>query len=174
MLVRARHSSTTLAVRCQVAAGETVLVLGGAGGTGACSISLARALGARVVAVASSEERREFCTAVGAEAVIERNAEAVRAAVETHTGGRGFDVVVDPVGGEIAQLPSVVSLVGVLAAGFTPDEDEAHIDELLTLAGDGRIATPIGQVAGLSEVPEMIASLNGGAPPEKIVVQAGS
>jgi len=80
-------------------AGETLLVLGGAGGTGSAAIQLGCALGARVIATASSAERAAFCRELGAEEVIDHRSEDVAQRVRDSTGGRGAEVVYDPVGG---------------------------------------------------------------------------
>lgn len=88
-----------LVQRARLSAGETVLVLGGAGGVGAATIEVARALGARVIAAASSEAKREYCRSLGADIAIDApGTPDWRAAVTAATDGRGADVIVDPVG----------------------------------------------------------------------------
>lgn len=88
-----------LVQRARLQPGEAVLVLGGAGGVGAATIEVARALGGRVIAAASSAEKRNYCRALGAEAVVGAPGDPDwRDAVKTATGGRGADVIVDPVG----------------------------------------------------------------------------
>ena len=88
----------TLGERAGLREGETVLVLGASGGVGTATLQVARGLGARTVAVVSTEEKAAVARAAGAdEAVL---LEGFRDAVRTVTGGRGVDVVVDPVGGE--------------------------------------------------------------------------
>lgn len=93
--------------RGQLQAGETVLVLGAAGGVGTAAIQIAKAAGARVIAAASSEEKCELCRAIGADATINYTAHpvpnALREAVKAATGGKGPDVVYDPVGGDFAE-----------------------------------------------------------------------
>ncbi|QJY49923.1 NADPH:quinone oxidoreductase family protein [Pseudonocardia broussonetiae] len=84
--------------RGALAAGETVLVHGAAGGIGTATVQLARALGARVVAVTSSEEKAALARRVGAHDVV--GAASFREDVRALTGGEGVDVVVDPVGGD--------------------------------------------------------------------------
>lgn len=86
--------------RAGLRAGETLLVLGGAGGTGSAAIQLGRALGARVLATAGGAAKAEFCRAQGAEAVIDYRSEDIAARVRELTGGRGAEVVYDPVGGD--------------------------------------------------------------------------
>ncbi len=79
--------------------GETVLVLGAAGGTGAAAIELSKALGARVIAVASSKEKLDYCRKLGADEVIDRTTQNVVEETMRLTGGKGADLIYDPVGG---------------------------------------------------------------------------
>ena len=79
--------------------GETVLVLGAAGGTGAAAIELSKALGARVIAVASSSEKLDYCRKLGADHVIDRTSQNVLEETMRLTGGWGADLIYDPVGG---------------------------------------------------------------------------
>ncbi len=83
-------------------AGETVLVLGAAGGVGYAAVELARAMGATVIAAASSAEKLAFAAEGGAHHGIDYARESLREAVKALTDGRGVDVVYDPVGGELA------------------------------------------------------------------------
>lgn len=84
--------------------GETILVLGAAGGVGITAVEIARALGARVIAAASSEEKLQFAREAGADETINYSEVSLREAVKELTGGKGVDVVYDPVGGELAQM----------------------------------------------------------------------
>lgn len=86
-----------------LAAGETVLVLGAAGGVGIASIQLARHFGATVIASASTAEKRALCETVGAHYVIDSRADDWRDQVKKIVGPSGVDVVVDPVGGDAAE-----------------------------------------------------------------------
>ena len=88
-----------LARRAALQPGETVLVLGSAGGVGTAAIQVAKAMGAQVVAVVHRLDALEFVAALGADVVLPMTG-AWSKAVREHTGGRGADVVVDPVGGE--------------------------------------------------------------------------
>ncbi len=85
--------------RAALAAGETVLVLGAAGGVGMALVGLAKALGARVIAAASSPEKLQACREQGADEGIDYEREDLRARLKAITGERGVDVVCDPVGG---------------------------------------------------------------------------
>lgn len=89
--------------RGQLRAGETLLVLGAAGGVGTAAIQIAKAVGARVIAAASSKEKCDLCLKIGADAVIDYSQENLREALKALSGGRGPDVVYDPVGGELAE-----------------------------------------------------------------------
>jgi len=89
--------------RGQLKAGETVLILGAAGGVGTAAIQIAKATGAKVIAAASTDEKCSLCKAQGADAVINYGTENLREAIKTLTEGKGPDVVYDPVGGELAE-----------------------------------------------------------------------
>lgn len=84
--------------------GETVLVLGAAGGVGITAVEIAKTLGAKVIAAASSEEKLQFAREAGADETINYSEVSLRDAVKELTDGRGVDVVYDPVGGELAQM----------------------------------------------------------------------
>jgi NADPH2:quinone reductase len=88
-------------------AGETVLVLGAAGGVGTAAIQIAKAAGARVIAAAGSGDKCELCRQVGADAAIDYTVHApggsLRDEIKRLTDGRGPDVVYDPVGGDFAE-----------------------------------------------------------------------
>lgn len=89
--------------RGQLKTGETMLVLGAAGGVGLAAIEIGKALGARVIAAASSAEKLKVCKAHGADDVINYTAEDLREAVKGATAGKGPDVIYDPVGGMYAE-----------------------------------------------------------------------
>ena len=89
--------------------GETVLVLGAGGGIGLAAIGVARALGCRVLGVASSEDKRAAALEAGAEAVIDPAVDPVKDVARSWAGGTGVDVVIDPVGGALAE-PSLRAL----------------------------------------------------------------
>ena len=93
-----------LADRGRLRAGETLLVLGAAGGVGTAAIELGKLLGARVIAAASSPEKLEVCRALGADELVNYAAEDLRQRLKELSGGRGLDVVYDPVGGPMAEV----------------------------------------------------------------------
>ena len=83
--------------------GETVLVLGAAGGVGSAAVQIGKAAGARVIAAASGAEKAAWCRTLGADAVIDYGAGDLREAIKSATDGRGPDVIYDPVGGAFAE-----------------------------------------------------------------------
>ncbi len=143
--------------RAQLQAGETLLVLGAAGGVGTTAVELGKLMGARVIAAASSDEKLETCRALGADEVINYSEQPLKEAIKELTGGKGVDVVYDPVGGDFSEqalrgmawngrflvigfaagpIPSVplnlallkgCSIVGVFWGRFTGEEPETNI-----------------------------------------------
>ncbi len=89
--------------RAQLKAGETMLVLGAAGGVGLAAIEIGKALGARVIAAASTDEKLEVCKQHGADATINYSTQDLREAIKAATDGKGPDVIYDPVGGVYAE-----------------------------------------------------------------------
>ncbi len=83
--------------------GETVLVLGAAGGVGITAVEIAKAMGARVIAAASSQEKLEFAKAAGADELINYSLQPLKETVKELTDGNGADVVYDPVGGDFSE-----------------------------------------------------------------------
>jgi NADPH2:quinone reductase len=150
--------------RAALRTGETVLVLGAAGGVGTAAIQIAKAAGARVIAAASTQEKCDICRAQGADATINYRTQDLRAALKDLTGGKGPDVVYDPVGGEFTEaafrsiawrgrylvigfaagpIPSLpmnlpllkgASIVGVFWGEFAKREPQANAAMLATLA----------------------------------------
>lgn len=93
-----------LADRAKLQPGETLLVLGAAGGVGLAAVEIGKALGARVIAAASSPEKLAVCRERGADETINYADEDLRERLKTLTGGKGPDVICDPVGGQLAEL----------------------------------------------------------------------
>src|SRR5687768_8150755 len=117
-------SDHALRDRGHLKAGETLLVLGAAGGVGLAAIEIGNALGARVIACASSEEKLAVCRSHGAGATINYASEDLRERIKTLTEGRGVDVVYDPVGGPYTE-PAFRSLAWRgrhLVVGFAAGE----------------------------------------------------
>jgi NADPH2:quinone reductase len=90
-----------LADRAQLKAGKTVLVLGAAGGVGSAAVQIAKAIGARVVAAVSTDEKAAFCRTLGADSAIVTTGTDLREALKA--AGSAPDVVYDPVGGPLAE-----------------------------------------------------------------------
>jgi len=107
--------------RANLQAGQTVLVLGAAGGIGTATIELAKAMGARVIAAASTAEKLDLCRRLGADECINYREQNLRDELKRLTGGQGVDVVMDPVGGDLAELAlrSMAWRGRYLVVGFT-------------------------------------------------------
>jgi NADPH2:quinone reductase len=197
-----RTACAALVDRAGLREGETVMVLGAAGSSGAAAVELAKALGAEVIAVAGSDEKLQFARQAGADHVVSHRTDDLAARVDEITAGRGVDLVYDVVGGPTAatatrtlarhgrmvvvgwasgtpvELNTVDMLlrnwsaVGVLASGHTARQDVAIWDRLLELADRGLLDTPVGTVWPFADVSAMIAQQ--GAPgPGKSVVRVG-
>jgi NADPH2:quinone reductase len=151
--------------RGQLQPGETVLVLGAAGGVGTAALQIAKAAGARVIAAASSDEKCSLCRELGADAVLNYSTDNVRDALKALTDGKGPDVVYDPVGGALAEpvfrsiawrgrylvvgfaggaIPALpwnlallkgASIVGVFWGDFVKREPQANAAAMTQLAG---------------------------------------
>jgi NADPH2:quinone reductase len=186
--------------RGQLAAGEPLVVLGAAGGSGITAVQLGAALGARVVAVAAGEDKLAFCRSAGASAVVDRRAGSVTEAILEATDGRGADLVYDPVGGSLAgdaaramatggrflavgfasgewvhvDTHELVirnqSLVGVFAGGPTREENEADHEALLALHAEGKL-TPFTTAVGLEDLPSALTAVADGSAVGKLVVE---
>jgi NADPH2:quinone reductase len=117
-------SQHALAERGQLKAGETLLVLGAGGGVGLAAVELGKLAGARVIAAASSKDKLEAARRSGADELIDSAQGDLREAVKSATGGRGVDVVYDPVGGAYtaAALRSLAWGGRLLVIGFAAGE----------------------------------------------------
>lgn len=151
--------------RGQLRPGETMLVLGAAGGVGLAAIEIGKAIGARVIAAASSDEKLAVCREHGADALINYAAEDLRERIKALTDGKGPDVIYDPVGGiyaepafrsiawrgrylvvgfangEIPKMPlnlallKGASLVGVFWGDFARREPKANLANMMQMLG---------------------------------------
>ena len=157
-----------LTVRGRLAEGETVLVHGAAGGIGTSTLRLAPALGAgRVIAVVSTEDKAEVARAAGATDVV--LADGFKDAVAELTGGKGVDIVMDPVGGDrfTDSLRSLAPAGRLLVVGFTGGEiPTVKVNRLLlnnidvvgvgwgawTHDSPGRAGRAVGRAGGAAEV----------------------
>jgi NADPH2:quinone reductase len=120
LLVTYGTAGHALRDRGAVTSTDTVLVLGAAGGIGLASIEIAKAVGSRVIACASSAEKLAVCRDRGADDVINYAVEDLRDRIKALTHGRGVDVIVDPVGGRVtdAALRSIAWRGRLLVIGF--------------------------------------------------------
>lgn len=89
--------------RGNLSSGKTVLVLGAAGGVGSTAVELAKLMGAKVIAAASSDEKLEYCRKLGADEVINYAKENLKERTKKLTNGLGVDLIYDPVGGEYSE-----------------------------------------------------------------------
>lgn len=110
--------------RANLQAGETVLVLGASGGVGLAAVELAKMMGAKVIAAASTEEKLTLCKERGADMLINYSDVDLKKELKALTGGKGVDVILDPVGGAYAE-PSLRAIAWkgrYLVVGFTTGE----------------------------------------------------
>jgi NADPH2:quinone reductase len=172
-----------LVERGGIAEGDWLAVLGAAGGSGIAAVQLGKALGAKVVAVVSDEERAAFCRDLGADATVNHREQKVSVALREITDGRGVDLVYDPVGGEPAEdavsalarygkllavgfasgrwpvipthdlLITNTSLVGVFAGGYSRQELDAIHGHLDALVTDGRLRNAVTAEVPFGELP---------------------
>jgi NADPH2:quinone reductase len=110
--------------RARLKPGETLVVLGAAGGVGQAAVEIGKLMGARVIAGASSDDKLAFCRGLGADAVVNYGTSDRREALRGHTQGAGIDVIYDPVGGALSE-PALRSLAWggrYLVIGFAAGE----------------------------------------------------
>jgi len=149
--------------RARLQSGETLLVLGAAGGVGTTAVELGKLMGAKVIAAASSDEKLAVCKALGADELVNYSTTSLKDAIKSLTGGRGVDVIYDPVGGDFAEpalrsmawngrylvigfasgpIPSIplnltllkgCSIVGVFWGRFTGEEPEQNLQNIREL-----------------------------------------
>ncbi|MEG2941296.1 MAG: NADPH:quinone oxidoreductase family protein [Thermomonas sp.] len=127
--------------RADAKPGETLLVLGAGGGVGLAAVELGKRMGLRVIAAASSDAKREAARSRGADDVIDYTAEDFRDRLKALTGGRGVDIVYDPVGGDIAEtaLRSVGWGGRYLVVGFAAGGIPKLPTNLLLLKGSALV-----------------------------------
>jgi NADPH2:quinone reductase len=178
-----------LVERGHLAAGEWLAVLGAAGGSGIAAVQLGRALGARVIAVVSDQDRAAFCRKLGADTTLRHGDGPVGPALREITGGIGVDAVYDPVGGALAvdaasalkrdgrflavgfasgSWPDIdvqklvvanASLVGVFAGGYSRAELERMHAHLSDLVDHGRLPSAVTATFPFDELPRAVQGL---------------
>ncbi|MCW2547081.1 MAG: NADPH:quinone oxidoreductase family protein [Mycobacterium sp.] len=174
--------------RGQLDEGESLVVLGAAGGSGIAAVQLGKALGARVIAVVSDEQKAEFCRGLGADVTINHHDEGFVEALKEAAGAGGVDVIYDPVGGDIAEAAATAlgrggrllcvgfasgrwpvidahalvwlnaAVVGVLAGGSREYLLDVHAS-LSALISDGRLRNAVGPSVAFDELPNALQRL---------------
>lgn len=186
--------------RARANPGETVLVVGGSGGTGSTAIQLAKALGLNVIATARDSKKAAFCLKQGADHVIDLSSDPLTEKVLTLTAGKGADIVYDTVGvlaekaldaiaiggryvligfaggtgfpiiEPLKILMKGISVTGALHTVRTLEERDEAITTLHRLFSERKISIPIDKVVSFNEVPEALDRL-GGAVNGKLIVR---
>jgi NADPH2:quinone reductase len=176
--------------RAALQPGETMLVLGAAGGVGLSAIEIGKAIGARVIAAASTDEKLAVCREHGADATINYEKEDLREAIKRETQGKGPDVIYDPVGGKFAepafrsigwrgrylvigfaagQIPSIplnlallkgASIVGVFWGDFTRREPQANLAGMKEMMGWLNAGKLRPHISGRYRLDEVTRALN--------------
>ena len=187
--------------RAQITADDTVLVLGASGSSGCAAVQLAKARGARVIAIAGGPEKAAFCRSIGADAVIDRKQEDVTKAAKELTGGKGVSVVYDPVGGKAGRaafkalafegrfvvigyasgewarielretLMKNISLVGAMPVGYTPEQVMAAHLGLLEHWREGALKISNNQLFDFEDARSAIEYILKGKVEGKVVVK---
>ncbi len=172
--------------RGRLAEGDELVVLGAAGGSGIAAVQLGKALGARVIAVVSDDEKAAFCRGLGADATLNHREGPVAPRVRELTDGRGADLIYDPVGGAVAEDTAGAltrngrllavgfasgswprfethdlvitnrSLVGVFAGGYSRDELDEIHAHLAALVSDGRLRNAVTDQVSFDELPQAL------------------
>jgi len=185
-----RTGYVALVIRGQMKAGETLLVHGASGGTGAAAIQIGKALGGRVIAVAHGRLKTEKCASFGADEVIDSSQEDFVARIHALTQGMGVDLVFDPVGGDIFHRSlsclnfggrllaigfasgawgdastqdlalSNRSVIGVLATVPSPAMSESMQNELYAMYQRGAIKPPVERTHRFEELPAALSDLD--------------
>jgi NADPH2:quinone reductase len=186
--------------RGALTADDTVLVLGASGSSGCAAVQLAKARGARVIAIAGGPEKAAFCESIGADAVIDRKARDINEAALELTDGKGATLVFDPVGGRAGRaafkatafegrfvvigyasgewarisLPETlmtnISLVGAMPVGYTHEQVLAAHNELLQHWHDGDLNVSNSQVFEFENARGAIELIAAGGVEGKVVV----
>jgi NADPH2:quinone reductase len=192
---------TGLVLRGNLAAGETLLVSGGAGGVGSAAIQLAKALGARVIATATGEGKAEICRKLGADEVVDLQQQSCVDSVMKLTDGRGANIIYDAVGGEFYEnafncmahqgrmlaigfasgrwgntplgtlVAKNLSVIGALPSGFQRQTTLDYHRQLLALLAEGKISCLIDQTISFDEIPEGLKRIEDRKSVGRIIMQ---
>ena len=140
--------------RAKIKIGETILILGAAGGVGLAAVQLAKIIGAKVIAAASSAEKLAICKELGADEVINYELEDVKERIREITNGKGVDVVYDAVGDKFAE-PAIRSLAWkgrYLVVGFAGGEIPKIPLNLVLLKGASIVGVFWGKFAEIEPI----------------------
>lgn len=187
--------------RAQITADDTLLVLGASGSSGCAAVQLAKAKGARVIAVAGGPEKAAFCTSIGADAVIDRREQDVTETALALTDGRGVSMVFDPVGGKAGRaafkalgfegkfiligyasgewaqiaLPETLmknlSLIGAMPVGYSAQQIMAAHQELIGHWRQGALKVANCQVFDFDDARSAIGHIAAGKVEGKVVIR---
>ena len=187
--------------RASLTAKDTVLILGASGSSGCAAVQLAKAVGARVIAVAGGPEKSEFCSALGADEVIDHHSEDITRSARELTEGRGVEVVFDPVGGKPGRaafkaiafegrfvvigfasgewarinisetLLGNISLIGSMPTGFSPEFFTRAHQGLMKYWNDGKLKVVGNQVFDFMDGLRAIQHIASGKVEGKVVVR---
>ena len=169
MLITYGTSYHALKDRAALKPGETLLVLGAAGGVGLAAVELGALMGARVIAAASTDEKLALAREYGAAETINYSTEDFRERIKELTGGKGVDVVYDPVGGDLT-VPAIKSLAWygrLLVVGFAAGQIPQIPANLLLLKsasavgvlwGNSLRADPVHHAGNIAELLEWLAA----------------
>ena len=191
----------SLVRRGQLSEQDTVLVLGASGSSGCAAVQLAKARGARVIAVAGGPHKTAFCQGIGADAVIDHRSQDITATALELTDGKGASMVYDPVGGKAGRaafkaiafegrflvigyasgewpdiklaetLPRNISLVGAMPVGFAPQLLRQAHDELIAHWQQGQLQVSNNQVFDFEDAVGAVEHIAGGKVEGKVVVR---
>jgi NADPH2:quinone reductase len=190
--------------RGKITADDTVLVLGASGSSGCAAVQLAKAIGSRVIAVAGGPEKCRFCLEIGADEVIDHHSDDITRSARELTGGRGVDVIFDPVGGKPGRaafkaiafegrfvvigfasgewarvnvsdtLLGNVSLIGAMPTGFSPEFYVGAHRDLMKYWNDGKLKVVGNQVFEFDDGLKAIQHIASGKVEGKVVVRVST
>ena len=170
-------------------AGDHVVVLGAAGGSGSAAVDLAHALGGHVIAVAGGSAKGDHCRALGADVVIDHRTDDVSAGIRAATDGRGADLVFDTVGGDGTRDATAAmanegrllligfaagswprlsaqhavggnySIVGAYVGAYGRDDRQAMVDEMVALVESGTLAAAVTDRHAFEDLPTAMTAV---------------
>jgi NADPH2:quinone reductase len=177
--------------RASLKPGETLAVLGAAGGTGLAACELGKLMGLKVIACASSDEKLEFAKAHGAELGLNYATEDLKEGLRRLTGGKGADIIFDPVGGtyaeaalrsiacEIPKMPLNLALLkgcdirGVFWghwARLNPEKNRANLEKLVKWTAEGKISSHVDRTFPLAQTADALKVLAGRKAMGKVIL----